>query len=126
LAGYLVGDLDRDQGWHQLHVARDGDGLKLYRGGRCRSRRWKGHARERAVRLEEGTDPENVGLVEDEVGPDLMGWCERFCRDPSPVKTYVSSLDAEFPRPLLILINRAASPSPALSKTSTPPLSSPL
>ncbi|KAF7590007.1 hypothetical protein BBP40_003451 [Aspergillus hancockii] len=88
LTKYLVGDLDRDQGWQQLRVARDGDGLNLYRGGRCRSRRWKGHARDRAVRLEEGVDTETVGLVEEDAGPDLLGWCERFCQDPSPVKTF--------------------------------------
>ncbi|KAB8236585.1 uncharacterized protein BDW43DRAFT_240763 [Aspergillus alliaceus] len=91
LSNYLVGDVDRDPAWHQLRVAQDGDGQKLYRGGRCRSREWKRHARTRAVRrpsIEDGTDTENVGLVEDDVGPDLMGWCERFCQDPSPVKSF--------------------------------------
>ncbi|OGM44252.1 hypothetical protein ABOM_007730 [Aspergillus bombycis] len=91
IANYLVGDPDRDAGWFQLRVARDGDGQKIYRGGRCRSRTWKRHARGRGIRLpsiEDGTDTENVGLVEDDAGPDLMGWCERFCQDPSPVKSF--------------------------------------
>ena len=92
MTNYLVGDPDCDAGWFQLRVARDGDGQKIYRGGRCRSRTWKRHARGRGIRLpsvEDGTDAENVGLVEDDAGPDLMGWCERFCQDPSPVKSYV-------------------------------------
>ncbi|KAB8207747.1 hypothetical protein BDV34DRAFT_191654 [Aspergillus parasiticus] len=91
MTNYLMGDPDRDAGWYQLRVARDGDGQKLYRGGRCRSRTWKGNVRGRRVRLpteEDGTDTENVGLVEDDAGPGLMGWCERFCQDPSPIKSF--------------------------------------
>ncbi|KAE8380371.1 hypothetical protein BDV26DRAFT_290456 [Aspergillus bertholletiae] len=98
MVNYLVGDLDRDAGWYQLRVARDGDGQKLYRGGRCRSQTWKRHARGRGVRLpnvEDGTDTENAGLVEDDAGPDLMGWCERFCQDPSPVKSFTFTRHVE-------------------------------
>ncbi|KAE8356269.1 hypothetical protein BDV28DRAFT_116475 [Aspergillus coremiiformis] len=91
MANYLIGNVDRDPDWHELHVARDGDGEKLYRGGRCPSRKWIPSGRGRCIKLpsiEDGADTENVGLVEDNEGPDLMGWCERFCQDPSPVKSF--------------------------------------
>ncbi|PYH95580.1 hypothetical protein BO71DRAFT_397823 [Aspergillus ellipticus CBS 707.79] len=83
-------DLVRD-GWHTLSLVRDNDGHKAYRGGRTKSETWPGHARCRRSRSEE-PDSESAELVRpDENGPGLMGWCERFCDDPSPVKSFAFS-----------------------------------
>ncbi|OJJ67611.1 hypothetical protein ASPBRDRAFT_33982 [Aspergillus brasiliensis CBS 101740] len=91
-------NLDPTQdGWHTLSVVRDNDTRKTYRGGRFKSETWSGHAKRRhaqrqrsqAVQLEDGPDHEATGLVQqDEDGPSLMGWCERFCEDPASVKSF--------------------------------------
>ncbi|PYH31584.1 uncharacterized protein BO87DRAFT_428586 [Aspergillus neoniger CBS 115656] len=99
-------DLDPTQdGWHVLSVVRDNDTRKTYRGGRFKSETWSGRRkgplgqrirqrvgerlRSRFVQLEEGLDHEATGLVrQDEGGPSLMGWCERYCDDPSSVKSF--------------------------------------
>ncbi|KAE8153325.1 hypothetical protein BDV25DRAFT_149553 [Aspergillus avenaceus] len=60
----------------------------MYRGGRCRSRRWKGY--KRAPDVEDGGEAEREGLVDGQ-GPGLLGWCERFCGDTSPVKRFAFS-----------------------------------
>ncbi|PYH48050.1 uncharacterized protein BP01DRAFT_290423 [Aspergillus saccharolyticus JOP 1030-1] len=85
-------DEDRD-GWRVCSVIRDGDGQKAYRGGRCRSDTWAGHTQRpgsHSRHVEDASEEgEIVGLVDDagEV-PGLMGWCDRFCLDPGPVKSF--------------------------------------
>lgn len=75
--------------WAELHVVRDGDGQKAFRGGRWPSRSRRETKPKGRVDLEqadqtllESTD----GLDEDSLA--LMGWCERFCSDPARVKSY--------------------------------------
>ncbi|KAK1146626.1 hypothetical protein N8T08_002699 [Aspergillus melleus] len=131
LSPYVVGSGpqgDRDEdGWHELKVVGDGDGVKRYRGGVFPSRRWKGHGccgkkkKRGAIRLsgQGDGDDENVGLVrgseegrgdvEEGLGrgsPGLIGWCDRFCEDPAPVKSFtfersVSGLDSDIIRSAL-------------------------
>ncbi|OOF91958.1 hypothetical protein ASPCADRAFT_56527 [Aspergillus carbonarius ITEM 5010] len=83
---------DSQDGWHVLTLVRDNDGQQAYRGGRCKSDTWTGHerrARSEPVQLEDGPNHETAGLVrEHEDGPSLMGWCERYCDDPAPVKSF--------------------------------------
>ncbi|OJJ50790.1 hypothetical protein ASPZODRAFT_126732 [Penicilliopsis zonata CBS 506.65] len=64
--------------WVQADIVRDGDDRLLFRGGNRRSRMHKplrGAAEETHM---DGSD----------IDPDLRLWCERFCRDPSSVKSF--------------------------------------
>ncbi|RAL13414.1 uncharacterized protein BO97DRAFT_366944 [Aspergillus homomorphus CBS 101889] len=93
LSNYMVRDSDADRdGWRVCSVVRDGDGQEAYRGGRCRSDTWAGHtrrSRSHAAHVEGASEGELVGLVaEDGEEPGLMGWCDRFCLDPGPVKSF--------------------------------------
>ncbi|PWY82090.1 hypothetical protein BO70DRAFT_336440 [Aspergillus heteromorphus CBS 117.55] len=107
LSGYMVRDepppitdddydtgveVDPQDGWRVLGIVRDHDGQKAYRGGRTRSETWTGHTRTKrspSRQLEAGPESESAELVPpDENGPGLMGWCERFCEDPAPVKSF--------------------------------------
>ncbi|RAH49543.1 uncharacterized protein BO95DRAFT_354221 [Aspergillus brunneoviolaceus CBS 621.78] len=80
---------DRD-GWRVCSVVRDGDGQEAYRGGRSRSATWAGHTRRSGGgHVEDASEGEIVGLVGEEgEEPGLMGWCDRFCLDPGPVKSF--------------------------------------
>lgn len=72
--------------WREFHVVRDGDGERAFRGGR-----WPSHSRTDAkpkgrMDLEQADE----AVLDATAGtPTLMGWCERFCHDPAPVKSYV-------------------------------------
>lgn len=75
--------------WSKLHVVRDGDGQKVFRGGRWPSRSRKETKPKGRVDLEQA-DQTLFGSA-DELSEDnlaLMGWCERFCGDPARVKSY--------------------------------------
>ncbi|RAH81978.1 hypothetical protein BO86DRAFT_312900 [Aspergillus japonicus CBS 114.51] len=88
---YMVRDYDADRdGWRVCSVVRDGDGQKAYRGGRSRSETWAGHPRRSGGgHVEDASEGEIVGLVGEEgEEPGLMGWCDRFCLDPGPVKSF--------------------------------------
>ncbi|KAL4949053.1 hypothetical protein BDW69DRAFT_82721 [Aspergillus filifer] len=71
--------------WAYTTVVSDGDGQKAYRGGRIRSR---AHNSGRIALDGE----ENERLMDEENGgqnyPGLKGWCERFVKDPAPVKSF--------------------------------------
>ncbi|KAA8645420.1 hypothetical protein EYZ11_011799 [Aspergillus tanneri] len=121
LTRYVVGNNHDDDTWHELHVARDSDGEKKYRGGRFPSTRWRGHcccSRQQRIRLPSPEDgEEHMGLVGRSEGdlepssspgaePGLIGWCERFCEDPGQVKSFtfkrtVTGLDSTIIRSAL-------------------------
>jgi hypothetical protein len=75
--------------WSELHVVRDGDNQKAFRGGRWPSRSRRETKPKGRVDLEQA-DQTLLGsageLSEDSLA--LMGWCERFCGDPARVKSY--------------------------------------
>jgi hypothetical protein len=77
--------------WHEVVVVSDHDGMKMFRGGRCRSRTWKPNkqTRRRNVDIEAFIDGEEETLVPATHSQqrDLLTWCERFCKDPAPVKS---------------------------------------
>ncbi|KAL5334167.1 hypothetical protein BJX70DRAFT_30515 [Aspergillus crustosus] len=84
------------QRWSYTTVVSDNDEQKAYRGGRIRTRSQKpgrialpegdgdgdgdGEEGARLMDLENAEDTENY--------PGLKGWCQRFCNDPSPVKSF--------------------------------------
>ncbi|KAJ5836190.1 hypothetical protein N7447_002216 [Penicillium robsamsonii] len=86
-----------DSGWHELHIVRDGDGEKAFRGGPIPSLEWEQPLSQgnhyQAVALEENEDLEDQTLLDagfdgsNEGTPSLMTWCERFCHDPARVKS---------------------------------------
>lgn len=93
-------DEGRSPEWHDLHVVRDGDGRKAYRGGIIESLDYEEPSSLKAYRetrdLEEsGEEVEDQALLAADIdgwnegSPSLMGWCERYCRDPAGVKSYV-------------------------------------
>ncbi|KAL4789172.1 major facilitator superfamily domain-containing protein [Aspergillus venezuelensis] len=71
--------------WAYTTIVSDGDGQKAYRGGRIKAR---AHNSGRIALDGE----ENERLMDEENGgqdyPGLKGWCERFIRDPAPVKSF--------------------------------------
>ncbi|KAL4809834.1 hypothetical protein BDV18DRAFT_129730 [Aspergillus unguis] len=77
--------------WSYTTVVGDHDGQKAYRGGRFKARSKKpGRI---ALQGDEGEgqglmDLETGGEVETDDVPGIRGWCERFCRDPAPVKSF--------------------------------------
>lgn len=87
--------------WHDLHVVRDGDHQRAFRGGRWKTREWKEPGRPKgrtdlvldgAGELEDRDQEEDRALMGADAGveedtPTLLGWCERYCRDPAPVKS---------------------------------------
>ncbi|OKL57238.1 hypothetical protein UA08_07406 [Talaromyces atroroseus] len=100
------------QTWHNVLVTEDYDGIKAYRGSRVKTLTWKEPKRPANTRLSATNrmfhrdDPENHLLYREdrEEADDAAGeqdrlsqesrnadleWCTRFCRDPSPVKSYV-------------------------------------
>lgn len=97
----LTSVLKRLEGWHTVSVVGDGDGMEAFRGGRWRSTEsgvMRGEIHRGADAIDDGDDVENAAFIQfedqdqDQDGskPGLMGWCERFCNDPAPVKSYVS------------------------------------
>lgn len=99
LTSTLVCPPNENSEWYQLHVVTDGDEQEVYRGGplptskrnNFGTRAIPPHSRD----LEEGNgDCEDQSLLgaeaesSNENTPGLMGWCERFCNDPSPVKSF--------------------------------------
>lgn len=93
-----LGENNRE--WHELRVVRDGDGQEAFRGGIAPSLDWEershlkvlGETTDLEDGNEESEDQTLLGAAVDgsnEGTPTLMGWCERFCRDPAAVKSYV-------------------------------------
>ncbi|CRG91608.1 hypothetical protein PISL3812_08658 [Talaromyces islandicus] len=105
--------LDSAALWHTVEVARDFDGVKTYRGTRLKTASWASTKRNVSGRLGPIQLSDNEGVPEDDdeerrlVQPetdeqgqhdrrfvserdqdDFMVWCERFCHDPSPVKSF--------------------------------------
>lgn len=86
--------------WVEIEVLRDGDEIPAFRGSRLRTRLYKAPAL-RSLRL--AGDSSDAALLEAEAGAgtedqardtlftspeaDLRLWCERYCNDPSPVKS---------------------------------------
>lgn len=90
--------------WRQFEVVRDGDDALAYRGGIMRSRTYKAPKNPSALgpfddsdaallESDAGLDAEPIADEEDHVAgrpsldANLKMWCERFCADPSPVKS---------------------------------------
>lgn len=98
--------LDEDSSsseWHELRVVRDGDGQQAFRGGMAKSLHWEEPSRPKDLGEttglgDEDRDAERQTLLSaavdgpDEGTPTLMGWCERFCRDPASVKSYAREI----------------------------------
>ncbi|RDW67435.1 uncharacterized protein DSM5745_09301 [Aspergillus mulundensis] len=86
--------------WSYTTVVSDTDGQKAYRGGRIKARSGKKTGR---IALGEGDEGERLmDLENQEDYPGVKGWCERFCNDPAPVKsfTYRRSLHGFDARPM--------------------------
>ena len=86
--------------WHELRVVRDGDGQRVFRGGNTESLHWEQPSCPKKLRETTDLEDGNEGLEDQsllgagvdgstEGTPTLMGWCERFCRDPAALKSYV-------------------------------------
>ncbi|KAL4773276.1 major facilitator superfamily domain-containing protein [Aspergillus nidulans var. acristatus] len=73
--------------WSYTTVVSDHDGQKAYRGGRIRSR--AGKAKPGRIALGDGVEGERLMELESQEDyPGIRGWCERFCSDPAPVKSF--------------------------------------
>ncbi|GES65257.1 hypothetical protein ATEIFO6365_0010018300 [Aspergillus terreus] len=81
LTPYFVAPPDQQDQWHELRVVSDDDGIKTYRGGRCRSRSPRHGADKRSHFSAIDQDEETALVGNDRSGPGLMGWCERFCEE---------------------------------------------
>lgn len=96
---------DNDSEWHELHIVRDGDGKKNFRGGPIPTLEWEqplGQAnRHEAFNLEGNEDSEDQNLLganvdgSNEGTLSLMTWCERFCHDPAGVKSFTFTRELE-------------------------------
>jgi hypothetical protein len=91
--------------WMEVDVIRDEDGISAFRGGILRSRAYKAPKTRRVVDHAVDSDAALLG-PDTEAGIDFDGeeeeesdavlsisdnlklWCERFCLDPAPVKSY--------------------------------------
>ena len=106
-------DTGNEKRWREVRVVRDGDGQKAYRGGRCMSRHLPSSLSSSSRSSRSGVDPDSSDLDDDNVSDEteegfallrqtrqgsdaetksahaLMRWCERFCRNHAPVKSYV-------------------------------------
>ncbi|KAJ5086737.1 hypothetical protein NUU61_008044 [Penicillium alfredii] len=89
------------QNWMEIAVIRDGDDKPAFRGGILRSRTYKApasrsvasHAEDSEAALLGSDTAVDTGDQRDSpalarVKADLQMWCERFCLDPSPVKSF--------------------------------------
>lgn len=83
-----------ESNWMRVEVISDEDQKSAYRGGILRSRTYKA-PKTGAVRLSEDSDAllgqQGAGDQRDGslAAQSLRLWCERFCNDPAPVKSYV-------------------------------------
>lgn len=98
LTSTLVRPPNENSEWYQLHVVTDGDEQEAYRGGPLPTSK-RNNFGTRAIPphlrdLDGNLDCEDQSLLgaegesSNENTPGLMGWCERFCNDPSPVKSF--------------------------------------
>jgi hypothetical protein len=93
--------------WMSVDVIRDEDGIPAFRGGILRSRAYKAPKAKARLALDRAVDSDAAllgpdteagidvdGEVEEEseavlsISDNLKLWCERFCLDPAPVKSY--------------------------------------
>lgn len=78
--------------WMEVEILNDEDEKSAYRGGILRSRKYKPR-KSGGISLDEESDVllGHDGLAQplSSAKQDLKMWCERFCRDPAPVKSYV-------------------------------------
>ncbi|KAL4972836.1 hypothetical protein BDW66DRAFT_154331 [Aspergillus desertorum] len=72
--------------WSYTTVVSDHDGQKAYRGGRIRSRATT--AKTGRIALGDGEGERLMDLENQEDYPGIKGWCERFCNDLAPVKSF--------------------------------------
>ncbi|KAJ5825800.1 hypothetical protein N7474_002938 [Penicillium riverlandense] len=87
---------DDNREWHELRVVRDRDGQEAFRGGMFPSLEEPSRLKGLVTNLQEYgnqelEDQSLLGAASDgsnEGIPSLMGWCERFCRDPAPVRSF--------------------------------------
>ncbi|KAJ5128309.1 hypothetical protein N7448_002027 [Penicillium atrosanguineum] len=97
-----------DVNWMQTEVVQDGDEQKTFRGGIVQSRQYKprkSHAKSvslddsDAALLESEADVmdgvEEGGAVLSEQEEHLKMWCERFCSDPAPVKSFTMTRELQ-------------------------------
>ncbi|KAJ5591613.1 uncharacterized protein N7459_001982 [Penicillium hispanicum] len=102
--------------WMMTDVIKDGDERPAYRGGILRSRAYKPPAQRRTLvpsedneaLLDSGPDAadanaEHGNPQESDVNADLKLWCQRFCDDPAPVKSYGSPSPPSQREDMLIL-----------------------
>ncbi|CAG8026955.1 unnamed protein product [Penicillium olsonii] len=78
--------------WMTVEVRDDEDQKPAYRGGIIRSRTYKA-PKKAAIHLSEDSDAllgQERGDQQDQAvaGKNLRLWCERFCNDPAPVKSF--------------------------------------
>lgn len=86
--------------WVEAEVVRDGDEIPAFRGSRLRTRSYKAPAL-RSLSAAEDSDAALLGAeagtgADDRENPsapsgmeaDLKLWCERYCNDPSSLKSY--------------------------------------
>jgi hypothetical protein len=81
--------------WMEVEIITDEDLKPAYRGGILRSRTYKPPKSRQAIAL---TDDSDALLGEDADADGQLNrpqsalklWCERFCQDPAPVKSYCS------------------------------------
>ncbi|KAJ0419568.1 major facilitator superfamily domain-containing protein [Aspergillus carlsbadensis] len=95
------GEAAPDRNWSYTAVISDGDGLKAYRGTRCKTRKSKARIGRIALPERDG-DAQSVvdggegerlmeidaDLENGEAMPGIRGWCERYCSDPASVKSF--------------------------------------
>lgn len=79
--------------WMEVEIITDEDLKPAYRGGILRSRTYKPPKSRQAIALTDdsnallGDDADDDGQLNRPQSP-LKLWCERFCQDPAPVKSY--------------------------------------
>ncbi|CAG8936468.1 unnamed protein product [Penicillium salamii] len=79
--------------WMRVEIVNDEDQKSAYRGGILRSRTYKAH-KKGALHLSEDSDAllgqDRTGDQQDRTvaAKSLRLWCERFCNDPAPVKSF--------------------------------------
>ncbi|KAJ5112264.1 hypothetical protein N7532_000309 [Penicillium argentinense] len=106
LTGWEAGQGDGIANWFTAYVNKDNDEMLAYRGGRLRSRaHTPKSAKYGAIALEDDSDARLIGAdaeagseslsavdrehhVLKHIDADLKMWCERYCQDPTPVKSF--------------------------------------
>ncbi|KAJ5180178.1 hypothetical protein N7492_003388 [Penicillium capsulatum] len=86
--------------WRHFEVVRDADDVPAYRGGIMRSRAYKAPKKSRAIGASDASDAAllesdaalgtdaHAAREDENLDANLRMWCERFCADPSPVKSF--------------------------------------